>query len=145
MPKEQPNYQDAELTLKIYDLRRESKMREARDAMAGKFWPKSYEEFFAVTKFDHPMNAAFRQFSTYWEMVYSFAKHGIMNGDFLVENNGEGIFFYAKILPYLERFRKEYSPTAFQNTEWVVTHTAAGQQRLEILKSRVAQLAASMK
>jgi hypothetical protein len=64
MSKDKPDHHDAELVLKLYDLRREPVMRASRDAMLGKFWPKSYEDFVAVTKFDHPLNAAFRQVSS---------------------------------------------------------------------------------
>jgi hypothetical protein len=49
---------------------------------------------------------AFRQTSGYWEMVYGMARHGIIQPDFLVENNGEGLVLYARIEPYLEAFRQ---------------------------------------
>jgi hypothetical protein len=135
-----PDHHDAELVLKTYDLRREEVMRQSRDSLNRSFWPKSYEEFVAIADMGHPLNAAFRQVSTYWEMVYSFARHGVVNGDFFVENNGEGIFLYAKVLPYLEQFRREGRPTAFMNAEWVCKNTEAGRQRLDMLSARVKQM-----
>jgi len=145
MPKSTPDHHDAELVLRLYDLRREPVMRESRNAMLGKFWPKTYEDFIAVTKFDHPLNAAFRQTSSYWEMVYSMAKHGIAHPGFLVENNGEGLFLFAKIQPFIERFRKEGSPTSFQNAEWIATQTEEGKKRFEMIQTRVKKMAESMK
>ncbi len=139
MAKDKPDHHDAEIVLKLYELRRETVMRESRSAMIGKFWPKSYEEFLAVTKFDHPMNAAFRQVSSYWEMVYSFGKHEIVNVDFLAENSGEGMLLFAKFAPYLERFRKEVSPTAFQNAEWMTKASEVAKQRFSMMKMRVEQ------
>ena len=47
----------------------------------------------------YPLNAAWRQTSSYWEMVYSMARHGIVNPDYWVENNGEGLFLFAKVAP----------------------------------------------
>ena len=146
MAKETPDHHDAELIIKLYDLRREQVMRDSRNAINAKFWPKSYEDFLAVTKPDNPLNAAFRQTSSYWEMVYGMAKHNIIHGDFLVENNGEGLFLFAKIQPYLDRFRKENSsPTAFQNAEWVAKNTEEGKRRFETIQNRVKKMAEHMK
>jgi hypothetical protein len=142
MSKDKPDHHDAELVLKLYDLRREAVMRDSRNSINGKFWPKSYEDVLAITKPDSPMNAAFRQVSSYWEMVYGMAKHGIIHADFLIENNGEGLFLYAKIHPFLERFRKENSsPTAFQNAEWISTQCAEGRRRFEMIQNRVRKMA----
>lgn len=145
MSKEKPDYQDAELVLRLYDLRREAVMRESRNAIMSKFWPKSYEEVVAVTKPDHPLNQAFRQTSSYWEMVYGMAKHGIANADYLIENNGEGLFLLAKVQPYLERFRKEMAPIAFVNAEWISTNCAEGKRRYEMICNRVKKMAEQMK
>lgn len=145
MSRETVDHHDAELVIKLYDLRRETVMRQSRDAMTMKFWPKSYEEFIAVTQPAHPMNAAFRQASSYWEMAYGFAKHGAVNADLLIESGGEGLFLYAKILPYLERFRKEASPTAFTNCEWISTQCVAGRMKLEMIKARVKQIQETQK
>lgn len=140
MPKEQPDHHDAELILKLYDLRREAVMRESRNAIGAKFWPTSYEDFLAVTKGDHPLNAAFRQVSTYWEMAYGFARHGIVNADFLIENTTEGLFLYAKVRPFLERFRRESSPLAFRNAEWISTQCDEGRQRFDMVQQRVQKI-----
>ena len=78
MLKESPDHHDADLVLKIYDLRRETVMRESRTAINAKFWPRSSEEAIAVTATDHPLNLAYRQTSGYWEMVYGMARHGII-------------------------------------------------------------------
>lgn len=140
MSKESPDYQDAEMILKLYELRRETVMRESRSAILGKFWPKSYEDFIAITKPDNPLNAAFRQVSSYWEMVYGFAYHGVVNANFLIENSGEGLFLYAKVKPYLERFRKEAAPTAFQRAQWISENCEEGRKRFAMIEGRVKKM-----
>ena len=139
MSKEKPDHHDADLVLKLYDLRRESVMRQSRN-LIGQFFPKNWEEFFAVTMPAHSMNAAWRQTSSYWEMTYSMARHGIVNADYLVENTGEGLFLYAKVLPFLERYRKEVSPLAFTNAEWIVTNSASGKRILEMIQGRLRKM-----
>ena len=137
MSKPTPDWHDADLVVRLYDLRREEVMRKSRDTMNAKFRPKSWEEFVAITKPDHPDNAAFRQVSTYWEMVYSMARHGVVNAEYFVESNREGMLLFAKVAPYLEQFRKEFSPTAFRNAEWVATQTDVGRTAFALFEKRV--------
>ena len=140
MLKEAPDHHDADLILKIYDLRREPVMRESRAAINAKFWPRSAEEAVAVTASEHPLNVAFRQTSGYWEMVYGMARHGIIQADFLVENNGEGLLLYARVEPYLAEFRQATSPRSFRNAEWVATHSAMGQTLMDSYRARIKRM-----
>jgi hypothetical protein len=137
MLKEAPDHHDADLVLKIYDLRREAVMRESRHAINSKFWPRSAEEAIAVAAGDHPLNVAFRQTAGYWEMVYGMARYGIIHPDFLVENNGEGLYLYARVEPYLAAFRQAVSPRSFRNAEWVVANSATGQMLMEGIRAGV--------
>ncbi len=133
--KERADHHDAQIVLELYDLRREAVMRQSRDALM-KFLPNSYDEFLAITQPSHPDNAAFRQVSSYFEMAYGFARHGIVQPDVLAESTGEGLILFVKVQPFLERFRAEVSPTAFRNAEWLVEHSASARQRYELFKRR---------
>lgn len=132
-----PTYQDADLILRAYELRRESVMRQSRDNINKSFWPKAYEEFLAITQPAHDFNASFRQTSSYWEMMYGFVRHGVVHPELFMESNAEGLFLFAKIEQFLERFRSEVSPTAFQNAQWVATQTETGKARLDMFRKRV--------
>jgi hypothetical protein len=135
--KEAPDHHDADLVLKLYDLRREPEMRESRQTINSKFWPRNAEEAIAVTASDHPLNVAFRQTAEYWEMVYSMARHGIIHPDFLLENNGEGLLLYARIEPYLTAFRQAVSARAFRNAEWVAVNCDTGRVLMEGYRARI--------
>jgi len=138
MPKDYPDHHDAELLLRLYDLRRESSLREARTTMVTQFLPKSYEELKTIaTSTAHPQNQAFRQASTYWEMVYGMAKHGVIHADFLMESAGEGLIIYAKALPWLKQLREETGRPFLANAEWVVANS-------EHAKKTFARFAASV-
>ncbi len=134
MLKEAPDHHDADLILKLYDLRRETVMRESRNAINAKFWPRNADEALAITAPDHPLNIAYRQTSGYWEMVYGIARHGIVPPDFLVENNGEGLFLFARVEPYVEKIRQAGFPRAFRNAEWVATASETGIAMMEGLR-----------
>ena len=137
MAKNTPDYQDADLLLRVYEMRREAVMRASRDAFNGKFWPTNYDEVKAIATAGHELNAAYRQLGTYWEMVYGLVKHGIVNTEFFMETNGEGIFMYAKLEPYLEQLRKDFNPTILRNTEWVAKETDRGRMLTELFQARV--------
>lgn len=140
--KEYPDNHDAEIILKLYDLRRESVMRESRAAVT-RFRPSNPDEAIAVLKQDHPLNAALRQVVSYWEMVYGMMKWGILHPDFALETTGEGMVLYAKIEPYLAEMRAQKTGVQFNNCEWVATQTEAGKKLMERLRPRYAPAAAA--
>jgi hypothetical protein len=136
-----PDHHDAEIVLKLYELRRETVMRQSRDAM-GRFLPRGFDDLAAVAAPEHPQNAAWRQVTSYFEMAWGMARHGIVNPDYLAENTGEGFYLFAKVQPHLERFRREFSPIAFTNAEWMLQNSAAARARFELFQGRVAKLLA---
>ena len=140
MSKEIPDHHDAELAFRAYEMRREAVMRESRNAINRDFWPKSFAEFLAVLKGDHPLNAPWRQTTTYWEMVYGIVRHGIVHPEYFMESNGEGIFLFARVAPYLEDLRRDVSPVAFRNSEWVSKNTETGQRYFTVYSARVKKM-----
>lgn len=137
-----PDHHDAELCLKLYELRREPVMRQSRDAIA-RFLPRNAEDVIALTKMDHPQNAAWRQVSSYFEMAFSFARHGVAHADFLAENNGEGLLLFAKVKPYLQQVREATSPTAFLSAEWLANNSDSAKQRVAIFEKRISSMLAA--
>jgi hypothetical protein len=140
LTKEFPDHYDATIILQLYDLRRESVMREARAAIT-RFRPASADEAIAILKQDHPLNTALRQVVGYWEMVYGMMKWGILHPDFGLESTGEGMVLFAKMEPYLEQIRAQNTGVRFLNAEWVATHTEAGKTLMERLRPRYAPAA----
>jgi len=143
--KDAPDHHDAELLLRLYELRREPLMREARRYMTAEFWPQSAEELLAHTKSDHPSNAAYRQVSSYWEMAYGMARHGIVNPDYLADFAGEGIFIFAKVEPYLAPLRQVRGPRDFRNAEWIAGNCESGRELLQMYRQRVESALAARK
>ncbi len=132
-----PDHHDAELVLKLYELRRDPAMREARDLLNSTFMPKSFEDIQAVAAPDHPMNRAYRQVSTYWEMAYGLIKHGTLDADLAMESNGEGFLLLAKVHPFLPQMREKMNPRSFLNAEWVATETEVGKRVFGMFQARI--------
>lgn len=125
---------DAEIILKLYGLRTEAVMREARAWMTGEFWPKTAEEFFAVAENPaDPHNAHLRQVLTYWEMAAAMVLHGAVSAELFVDCNAEGFFLLAKFADILEGVR-ERNPGFLIKTSELVNRFSAASQRYEIVQ-----------
>ena len=136
MTVEHASHRDADLILKLYELRREPVMREARSKMFKEFQPKNLEDVLAVLKPDHPLNTAYRMVTSYWEMAAGLVKHGALHAELFAENCGEGMIAFAKVMPYFEPLRKK-APFAFVNMEWVIEHNSKARRRLEYAQSKL--------
>ena len=138
--------QDAELILKLYDLRREPTMRKARDFMATQFWPQNYDQFKAVlSAFGTEQNAWMRQVWTYWDMAAAMVLRGAINEDLFFEANGEPYFYYAKFKPFIDQTRKDFnSPEFMANIEKLVNKTPQARDRVKRLEARIKARAAQM-
>jgi hypothetical protein len=121
---------DAEIILKLYELRTEAVMRQARAWMAGEFWPKTAEEYFAVAGNPaDPHNAWLRQVLTYWVL------HGAVSAELFVDCNAEGFFLLAKFAPILDAIREKNPGFLMKTAEMVGRFSAAAQRYEAVLKN----------
>lgn len=140
-----PTATDAELILKLYELRREARMRDARDFFAFKFFPASYDDILKIMAArGSDENAYLRQVTSYWEMAAAFVTQGALNAELFFETCGEMWFVYTKIKPFLPQLRNEMSPTYFANVEKVAEGTEGGRQRVEMLAKRIEAMKAAV-
>lgn len=131
---------DAEIILKLYELRTEAVLREARAWMTAEFWPKTVEDFFAVAgNPKHPHNAWFRQVTTYWEMAAAMVLHGAVSAELFVDCNGEGFFLLGKFAHILDAIREKTPGFMKKTSELVSRFSAAGQRYELVLKSMEAR------
>ena len=122
---------DAEIILKLYDLRREALMREARAWVTGEFWPSTAEEYFAVgSNPADPHNAYVRQVVGYWEMAAAMVLHGAVSAELFVDCNNEGFFLLAKFAPFLEDIRQR-QPTFLQKTSEMIKRFTSAASKYE--------------
>jgi hypothetical protein len=127
---------DAEIILKLYELRTEPLMRQARAWMTGEFWPATPEEFFAVAENPaDPHSAWLRQVLTYWEMAAAMVLHGAVSAELFVDCNSEGFFLLAKFAPLLEAIREKNPGFLIKTAEMVGRFSAAAQRYEAVLKN----------
>lgn len=133
----------AELILKLYELRREAVMREARSYVGGDFLPASASEFIQIVSAGDSHSSFVLQVYGYWEMVAAFVTSGALDAELLLNTCPEMYFQYAKIQPYLTQFREEMNLSEFLiNVERLVEGSRAGRKRLGNMQQNLAALAA---
>jgi hypothetical protein len=127
---------DADIILKLYELRTETVMRQARAWMTGEFWPATAEEFFAVAENPaDPHNAWLRQVLTYWEMAAALVLHGAVSAELFVDCNAEGFFLLAKVAPILQAIREKNPWFLIKTSELINRFSAAAQRYEAVLKN----------
>jgi hypothetical protein len=100
--------EDAQLILKIYDLRREPVMRAARNFALGEFWPQNYEEFIpVVTGYGTQPNAYLRQVLTFWNMLAAMVLRGAIDEQLFLDTQTEPYFLWAKFGQYIPQARQD--------------------------------------
>jgi hypothetical protein len=108
--------ESADLIMKLYDLRREAKMREAR-AWYATFFPESPEDVMKAM-INAETSAYYRMVTSYWDMAASFVNHGAIDEDMFFDTNGECWVIFSKIHPFMEGIRNAMaSPKYLGNLE----------------------------
>jgi hypothetical protein len=109
----QPTYDDVNLLLRLYELRRESRMRDARNWFVANFKCKSMAEYSQLCPPGSDANASFRQCASYWDMVGSFVNTGVLNPDLFFANTREILLVWERVRPVLADLRAAYKDPKF--------------------------------
>jgi hypothetical protein len=113
-----PSYDDVNLVLKLYDMRREPRMREARRWFTGSFKAKSLDDFNALCPSGSEQHASYRMVTTYWEMVASFVTSGVLNDELFFQTGRELLFCWERVRDLVPHVRELYkNPIELRNLE----------------------------
>lgn len=137
---------DAEIVMKLYDLRREPEMRKARHWYGNA----DFSSWEAVQKvmmgWGTQENAWFRQNLTYWENAASLVLRGVVNADLFFDWNGEIVFTYVKIKPYIKQMRETSGSDEFmQRTEKLLSSTPELRKRVQWMEGQFKKWGEMMK
>ena len=133
-----PTYEDAALVLRLYELRREEKLRAAREWFRAKFFPQSFEEIKAVALGAGIENTHYRMVTGYWDMAASFVAQGILHPELFFDSGGESLFLWAKVGQFVPQLRQEYqSPRLLANLEKAIGMVPWAAERIAVLRSRM--------
>lgn len=132
----------ASLILRLYELRREPTLRDARDWFVSRFHPTSAPEIFSVWM--GPDSAYYRMVTTYWDMAASLVLHGAIDPAMFNAANTEHNAVFAKIQPFLAELRKRSGlPDYLEHLERLVLGQPDAERRLDVFRRYLAHKAAS--
>lgn len=133
-------YKDADLILKLYDLRREKTMRDARSWFFT-FNPKGTEDFIDVLTSEK--SGLYRMVISYWDMACSLVNNGAIDPQMFNDANGEHLFVYAKLEPFLPALREEMgNPNFLAHLEKTVKECPDYENKLATIRDRMGKLIA---
>lgn len=134
---------DAQVVMHLYELRRESEMRKARNWFA-MFNPQSVDDVISVvTAAGTDENRYFRMVTSYWEMAAALVLNGAVNEQLFLDTQGELFFIFAKLVPHLQAYReKTQNPEAMMRIESVINRSEEAKRRLAAFTERFARMRA---
>jgi hypothetical protein len=133
---------DADLILKLYDLRRETVMREARNWFFT-FNPTSAAEYMEAMMGEH--SGHLRMVISYWDMAASLVNNGAIDEQMFNDANGEHLFVFAKIEPIVEEMRQQWNqPDMLKHFETLVRRVPNNKEILAGIRERIKMIQAMM-
>ena len=118
-------YDDVNLVLRLYELRRETRLREARTWMMKKFHADTVKEFRKLCPEGSQEDASFRMVVSYWDMACSFVVAGVLQKELFFESNREMLVVWERVKNLVPELREQFKdPKLFfnleQTAEWYV-------------------------
>jgi Domain of unknown function (DUF4760) len=130
--------ESADLILKLYDLRREEKMRAARDWFPT-FFPNSAQEIMGAMV-NAETSAKLRMVISYWDMAATLVNHGAIDEAMFNESAGEHIMVFSKVEPYIAELREMFgNPTFLANLEKLIMRMPNAKEMLESRREMMAK------
>jgi hypothetical protein len=110
---QKPTYDDANLILRLYEMRREDRMRKARAWFAANCKAKSYDELVGLAPGGSDENASVRMVTSYWDLVSSFMTSGVLNKELFFQSGRELLLVWERVRDYLPSMREAYKDPSY--------------------------------
>jgi len=123
-------HDQADLLLRLYELRREPRMRKARDWYFANFHPTSLDDLARLGPPGSAANAFIRMVISYWDMAASMVNRGLIDEEFFFENTGEQWVVWERIKTLVPAMReRSKNPHQYANLERHVNHLEAWREK----------------
>jgi hypothetical protein len=129
-------FESAQLNLKLFELRREPVLRQARAWLTREFNPETFAEL--MTELQGERNSWLRMVYGYWDMAASLVTTGAIDGGAFLAAHGEIFGTFSKLQPFLPELRTAMEqPDLFRHLETVVMAAPDAAGRLERTRARL--------
>lgn len=135
-------HEEADLILKLYDLRREPTLRKARDWYFRDFNPESMAD--VESALFSEQSGHLRMVWTYWDMAAALVNHGAISIDLFSDTNSEHFGVFSKMEPLLNEARAAIGPKLLLNLEKLIDSLPDGRQTSNMMRERMKQVRARL-
>lgn len=123
---------DALAILKLYEIRSEPLMRQARAWFFTEFRPKNGLEILALMQSGERESAFYRMVASHWEVAAALVNHGGIDERLFLESNSEHLVVFAKLQPFINKIRETIGePDYLANLEQLVSRVRNIEKKLE--------------
>jgi hypothetical protein len=113
-----PTHEQAQLHLQVYDLRREARLREARDWFQRNFHAETFEEAMKLAAPGTEQGTLLGMVIGYWEQACTLLNYGLLHEDLFFETSGEFFGVWELLKPTVPQFRQAFKdPNLLGNLE----------------------------
>jgi len=113
-----PTHEQAQLHLQVYDLRREARLRQARDWFQQNYRAETMEEAMKIAAPGTETGINVGMVIGYWEQACALLNYGLLNEDLFFETSGEFFFVWEQLKTVAGQFREAYKdPNMLKNLE----------------------------
>jgi hypothetical protein len=109
----QPTFEQGQLQLQIYDLRREAKLRQARDWFFKNVWAETFDEAMRIAPPGSENGTYVMMVFSYWDQACAYLNHGLLHEDLFFETNGEFYGVWDRVKATIPEGRKRFSNSEF--------------------------------
>ena len=110
---EKPTHEQAQLQLQLYDLRREARLRQARDWFFKNFFAETLDEAMKIAPMGTEQGAFFMMVVSYWDQACAMLNYGLLHEDLFFETSGEFVGVWERIKPTMPEARQRFGNKEF--------------------------------
>ncbi len=126
------NAQDALVILKLYEMRSEALMRQARAWFFSEFNPQSGKGIVALLQSGEKQSAYYRMVASHWEVAASLVNNGGVDEKMFLDGNTEHVVVFAKLQPFIDEIRETIGePDYLAHLEQLVMKVPNVEKKLE--------------
>src|ERR1700733_8327459 len=103
-----PTYEKGKLHLEIYDLRREAKLRQAREWFFKNYFVETMEDFKKVAPMGTEHGAFAMMVLSYWDQACAYLNYGLLHEDLFFETSGEFFGVWERVKPATPQARERF-------------------------------------
>ena len=108
-----PTHEQGKLQLEIFELRREARLRQARDWFAKNYFAENLDDALRIAPMGTEAGTSYMMVVSYWDQACAYLNHGLLHEELFFETNGEFFFVWERVKPTIQEGRQRFSNPLF--------------------------------